>query len=39
MEYVIGEEKYECVMLNVVVRESSRSVGIVCCVVLRGYFL
>ena len=39
MEHVIGEEKYECEILNVVVRASSILVGIVWCDVLRGFFL
>ena len=36
VEHVIGEEKYECEMLNVVVRESRILVGRVSCDVCRG---
>ena len=38
VEHVTGEEKYECEMLNVVVIESRRFCGRVCCVVFSGSF-
>ena len=31
VEHVTGEEKYDCVMLNVVVMESRMHFGRVCC--------
>ena len=37
VEHVISEEKYECEMLNVVVRESRMLVGRVCCDDCRGF--
>ena len=36
VEYVTGEEKYECVMLNVLMIESRRFFGRVCCDVFSG---
>jgi hypothetical protein len=36
--HVTGEEKYECVMLNVLVRESRSSCGKVCCGPWCGFF-
>ena len=39
VEHVIGEKKYECEMLSVVVRESRMLVGRVCCDVCRGFFI
>ena len=38
VEHVIGEEKYECDMLNVFVMESRRFCGRVYCAVFRGSF-
>jgi hypothetical protein len=38
VEHVIGEEKYECEMLNVFVMVSKRFCGRVCCDVFRGFF-
>ena len=39
VEYVIGEEKYECDMLNVSVMVSKRFCGRVCCDAFSGFFL
>ena len=38
VEHVIGEEKYECVMLNVSVMVFRRSCGSVCCDTFSGFF-
>ena len=38
VEHVIGEEKYECEMLNVFVMESRRFCGRVCCDTFSGSF-
>ena len=38
VEHVIGEEKYECEMLNVFVIVSKRFCGRVCCDVFSRYF-
>ena len=38
VEHVIGDEKYECEMLNVFVMESRRFCGRVCCDTLNGSF-
>ena len=35
----MGEEKYECEMLNVFVIESRRFCGRLCCYVFNGSFL
>ena len=39
VEHVIGEEKYECEMLNVFVIVSKRFCGRVCCDVFSKSFL
>ena len=36
VEQVIGDEKYECDMLNIFVMESRRFCGRVCCDTLKG---
>ena len=38
VEHVIGEEKYDCDMLNVFVMVSRRFCGRVCCDVLSEFF-
>ena len=38
VEHVIGEEKYECVTLNIFVMESKRFCERVCCNVFSGFF-
>ena len=38
VEHVIGEEKYECEMLNASVMESRRFCGRMCCDVFSGFF-
>ena len=38
VEQVIGDEKYECDMLNVFVMKSRRFCGRVCCDTLKGSF-
>ena len=39
MEHVIGEEKYECVILNVVISVSRMLVGMVWCgVFIESFF-
>ena len=38
VEQVIGDEKYECDMLNVFVIESRRFCGRVCCDTFKGSF-
>jgi hypothetical protein len=38
VEHVIGEEKYDCEILNVFVMESRRFCGRVCCDALSGFF-
>jgi hypothetical protein len=38
VEHVIGEEKYDCEMLNVVVMKSTMLCGRVCCDYLSGAF-
>ena len=39
VEHITGEEKYDCEMLNVSIRESKILYGRVCCDRLSGSFL